>query len=73
MVKMRRFGFFFLGAMVGGALGAALALLIAPSSGFRLRESLCSGVGNVVEEVKKAAAERRDALELEISHLRTPR
>ncbi|NPV77220.1 MAG: YtxH domain-containing protein [Anaerolineae bacterium] len=67
---MRRFGFLVLGAAVGGLLGAVLAMLLAPSSGPQLRTNLRNRGIALVDEVKKAAAEKRLMLEQEINELR---
>jgi len=66
-------GRFFEGFIFGGLLGAAAALLFAPSSG----EALCSKVkdemGRVRTEVERAAEDRRAELEQRIAELRSPK
>jgi len=67
---MRRFGFLVLGAAIGGLLGAVLAMLLAPSSGPQLRTNLRNRGMTLIDEVKKAATEKRSMLEQEINELR---
>ena len=67
---MRRFGFLVLGAALGGLFGAVLAMLLAPSSGSQLRINLRNRGIALVDEVKKAATEKRSMLEHEIHELR---
>lgn len=67
---MRRFGFLVLGAAMGGLLGAVLAMLLAPSSGPQLKTNLRNRGMTLIDEVKKAATEKRSMLEQEIKELR---
>jgi len=70
---MRRFISFMSGAAIGGLVGAALALLFAPSSGDEMRAQMQARVEQIQAEIKKAAAERRAELEEQLAALRTPR
>ena len=45
---------FLLGALVGGTIGAALAMLYAPKKGSDLREDIASTVGDLRNEVLSA-------------------
>jgi len=69
---MRRMMSFLSGVIMGGLVGATLALLFAPSSGEGLQEQLRERVMFLQEEVKKAAAERRAELEEQLASLRAP-
>ena len=69
---MRRFGYFVLGAATGGFLGSVLAMLLSPASGSQIRSDLKNRGWNVINEVKKAASEKRLTLENEINQLRFP-
>jgi len=61
------------GFVVGGLLGAAVALLASPSSGEELRSRLQSEVKRVQDEVSQAAVERRAELENQLNQMRAPR
>jgi gas vesicle protein len=69
---MRKFLSFTLGAMLGGVVGATLAMMYAPSNGGQLRSELCAEATRIRDEVKKAAADRRAELEEELADLRAP-
>ena len=70
---MKTFTNFLAGFFLGGLLGAAVALLLTPSSGEELRTRVQSEVGRVQAEVQKAAQDRRIELEEQLSALRSPR
>jgi len=70
---MRRFISFMSGAAIGGLVGAALALLFAPSSGDEMRVQMQARIEQIQAEIKKAAADRRAELEEQLAALRTPR
>jgi len=70
---MRRLMNFLSGIVIGGLVGATLALLFTPSSGEQLRLQLQERVNQVREDVKQAAAERRAELESQLAGLRSPR
>lgn len=68
---MRKFVNFTLGAMLGGIVGATLAMLYAPSNGGQLRSEIRSEASRMCAEVKQAAAERRAELEKQLDDLRS--
>ncbi|PWH18617.1 MAG: hypothetical protein DDG59_05660 [Anaerolineae bacterium] len=70
---MRKFFNFFIGALIGGFLGATVALLLAPSSGEALRLELRERVQRLQEELRQAAAQRRAELEEQLAALRSPK
>lgn len=70
---MQRFFYFFLGALLGGFLGATLALLLAPSSGEELRLKMRERVQRLQDELSQAAAQRRAELEQQLAALRSPK
>lgn len=58
---------------MGGLVGATMALLFTPSSGDALRDQIRDRANRVQEEVKKAAADRREELEEQLNELRSPK
>ena len=58
---------------MGGLVGVTLALLFTPSSGETLQEQIRDRANRVQEEVKKAAAARREELEEQLNELRSPK
>lgn len=70
---MRRFLSFLAGAALGGLVGAAAAILLAPTSGSDLRIQLRQRTLRMQEEVKAAATARRIELEQQLAALRAPR
>jgi len=70
---MRRLFGFLIGLFVGWLVGSALALLLAPSSGEKLRSDLRARSTSFIDEVKSAAATRRQELEKQLAELRAPR
>jgi gas vesicle protein len=71
-VDMRKFGYFILGAFVGGVLGSSLALLFAPYSGKGFRSQIREQTLKTMDEVKSAASQKRIQLEKQLSDLRKP-
>jgi gas vesicle protein len=69
---MRKTMSFLSGSMMGALFGAALALLLAPSSGEELRNQMQERAERVQSEVKAAAATRRTELEQQLASLRQP-
>jgi gas vesicle protein len=69
---MKRAINFIVGFAVGGILGAAITLLITPSSGDQLRAQVQSRLASIQDEVKTAAASRRAELEQQLETLRKP-
>lgn len=68
---MRKFGSFLLGSLLGGVVGAVLALLFSPSSGSELRSNVRSYAFKAVDDVKQAALQRREEMEQQLARLRT--
>lgn len=58
------------GAILGGLVGSAIGLLLAPMSGDELRMEINEYTRQVKEDVEKATNNRRAQLELEIANLR---
>lgn len=69
---MQRLGSFLLGAVLGGLIGASVAILMAPSSGEELRAGMKERVYEIRSEVADAAAQRRAELESRLAALRAP-
>lgn len=70
---MNKFINFIAGAAIGGLIGAATAILLAPMSGEELQAQIREQVEQIQLEVKTAASERRAELENQLSSLREPR
>ncbi len=70
---MARLGSFLSGSIIGGIVGAAVTILLTPSSGQELREQMQDRVQEIQLNVKNAAATRRAELEQELVLLREPR
>jgi gas vesicle protein len=60
----------FLGAILGGLVGSAVALILAPMSGDELRSEVKNYSRHVKDEVERAANSRRTELERELADLR---
>lgn len=67
---MRYASRFIIGAIFGGVVGAALAILLAPTSGTDTRARITEFALNMKNEVENAARERRTELEQQLAHLR---
>jgi gas vesicle protein len=63
---------FLSGAVMGGLVGATLALLLAPSSGDELRGQLHDRYGAFQSEIKQAMDAKRIELEGKLEDLRKP-
>jgi gas vesicle protein len=61
---------FLSGAILGGILGAMVAILLAPASGTELRKRITNNIDIMKNEISQAAKLRRSELEEEISKLR---
>lgn len=70
---MKKFFSFLSGAVIGGLVGATLALLLAPYSGDQLRLQMQERTQRLQEEIKVAANARRAELERQLATLRAPR
>jgi gas vesicle protein len=69
---MRKVINFLSGVIVGGLVGATLALLLTPSSGEQWRSQLQERVSRIRADVNQAAANRRADLEAQLAKLRAP-
>ena len=65
-----RAGSFLEGIILGGLLGAVLALLFAPSSGENLRSQILTEIDKLRGEISQAANERRIELEQQLADLK---
>ena len=61
------------GFILGGLVGAAVALLFAPASGVELRGQMQNEVTRIRSEVTQAAGTRRAELEQQLAAMRAPR
>ncbi|MCL4559395.1 MAG: YtxH domain-containing protein [Chloroflexi bacterium] len=68
---MRTMSNFILGALLGGLVGATLALLLTPASGEQLRQQLRSSAVNFKNDITQAASDRRAELEKQLTTLRS--
>ena len=70
---MRGFFSFVQGAILGGAIGAAVGILLAPMSGEQLRQTIKDRTSYVIEEGRRAAEAKRLELEQEFAEMRRVR
>jgi gas vesicle protein len=70
---MNRATNFLIGAIVGGLLGAGLALLFAPKSGVELRQDITDYADQVQTEIRQATVTKRQELEAQLASLRRPK
>jgi gas vesicle protein len=63
---MRRAFSFLIGLVSGAMVGAAVTILLAPTSGQELQERVRTRVEGLIEEGKRAAAARRIELETQL-------
>jgi len=70
---MRKTLGFIIGAIVGGLVGATLALLFAPESGNELRAQIRDRAQTFGTEVRQAAATKRIELQERLDTLRAPK
>lgn len=61
---------FIFGAILGGIIGAAAALLFAPFSGEKLRSELERKAQNIQIEIKEAASKKRVELEQQLEEMK---
>jgi len=70
---MRRVFSFFIGATIGGLVGATLALLFAPASGKEIRTQISDRTQNFATEIRQAANTKRIELQERLEILRAPK
>ena len=70
---MRRAFSFFIGSLVGGLIGAAVRLLLAPSEGNDLRIQINDRVQGLAADIRQAANSKRIELQERLETLRAPR
>jgi len=70
---MRRAFSFFIGALIGGTFGAAVALLFTPSAGGDLRGQINDRAQGLVADIRQAANTKRIELQERLETLRAPR
>jgi gas vesicle protein len=70
---MKKIFSFMLGAVTGGVLGAAAALLLTPSSGNEMRRQINSKIQLLQNEVQDARIQKRAELEGQLQALRAPK
>ncbi len=69
---MSKFFNFIFGMMMGGVVGATVALLLTPTSGEEIRAQIEAQTIRLRDEVKSVAEARRAELERELTALRAP-
>ena len=70
---MKRMFSFLIGTLVGGLVGAVLALLFAPSSGAELRGQITERTNGIANEIRQAANTKRIELQQRLDTLRAPK
>lgn len=68
---MRKFGSFMLGAMLGGLISSSLVILLTPESGEDVRQNIEARFKQIIDEVNRAADEKRAELEDQLRTLRS--
>ena len=66
---MRKILAFVAGAMCGAIVGAVAALMLTPSSGDEMRSETRKRLDEIMDEGRRAAAERRAELELQLRQM----
>lgn len=69
---MRQVFNFFVGVLMGGLVGATVAILLTPVSGEEVRTQLQERTIRLKEDIKAVAEARRAELERELTALRAP-
>lgn len=64
-------GKFFEGFIIGAVIGGAVALFMAPQSGKQTQEGIAGHINMVLDEGKRAAADRRAELEAQLAQSRS--
>lgn len=67
---MKRIRSFFMGILCGALVGGAVAFLLAPASGKSFQDQIGDTLNRLNQEVSKAAMEKRQQMETELSRLR---
>jgi gas vesicle protein len=67
---MKKFANFMAGAILGGLVGATVAMLLAPSEGKALQDKMKNTFIELKDEVESAAQARRKELEDQLSVMR---
>lgn len=70
---MKKFFSFMMGVIMGGLVGATIALLLAPFSGETLRAQIRERISTLQDELTEAAGTRRAELEKQLANLRQPK
>jgi len=70
---MKKFFSFMTGVLMGGLVGATVALLLAPFSGDTLRGQIRERIGSLQDELTEIAGTRRAELEKQLANLRQPK
>ena len=70
---MKKFLSFMSGVIMGGLVGATIALLLAPHSGETLRGQIRERLATLQDELTEAASTRRTELEKQLANLRQPK
>ena len=69
---MRKTISFFTGVIMGGLVGATIALLFAPDSGNEIRGLIRDRAENLTSEIRQAVGDRRIELQERLEVLRNP-
>ncbi len=69
---MRRLMFFAGGVLCGAMIGAAVVLLLTPSSGDAVRDDAKQRFDDMLSEAKRASEQRRRELEAQLAQMTSP-